>query len=81
VAIANHYLEERGTAAEREEDLKEVSVCEWCLERERLLHRAPYKTTSGRDCVKSLRLCLHGTCPQRTPVLMEAFFGPDSVQN
>ena len=27
--------------------------------------RVPYNTTSGRDCVKSLRLCLHGTCPQR----------------
>jgi len=26
--------------------------------------RAPYNTTSGRDCVKSLRLCLHGNCPQ-----------------
>jgi hypothetical protein len=24
--------------------------------------RAPYNTTSGRDCVKSLRLCLNGTC-------------------
>ena len=29
---------------------------------------APYNTTSGRDCVKSLRLCLHGTCPQRSRV-------------
>ena len=27
--------------------------------------RVPYNTTSGRDCVKSLRLWLHGTCPQR----------------
>ena len=27
--------------------------------------RAPYNTTSGPDCVKSLRLSLHGTCPQR----------------
>ena len=27
--------------------------------------RAPYSTISGRDCVKSLRLCLHGTCPQK----------------
>ena len=26
--------------------------------------RAPYDTTSGRDCVKSLRLCLHETFPQ-----------------
>ena len=26
--------------------------------------RAPYNNTSGRDCVKSLRLRLHGTCPQ-----------------
>ena len=26
---------------------------------------APYNTASGRDCVKSLRLCLHGTCPQK----------------
>jgi len=29
-----------------------------------LLHRAG---ASGRDCVKSLRLCLHGTCPQNPP--------------
>ena len=29
--------------------------------------RAPYNTASGRDCVKSLRSCLHGTCPRRTP--------------
>jgi len=27
--------------------------------------RAPYNTTGGRDCVKSLRICLPGTCPQR----------------
>jgi len=27
--------------------------------------RAPHNTTSGRDFVKSLRLCLHGTRPQR----------------
>ena len=26
---------------------------------------APYTTTSGRDCVMSLRLCLRGTCPQK----------------
>ena len=26
--------------------------------------RAAYTTASGRDCVKSHRLCLHGTCPQ-----------------
>ena len=26
--------------------------------------RTPYDTTSGRDCVKSLWLCLHGTRPQ-----------------
>jgi len=26
---------------------------------------APDNTTSGRDCVKSLRRCLHGTCPQK----------------
>ena len=25
---------------------------------------APHNTTRGRDCVKSLRLCLHGICPQ-----------------
>ena len=29
--------------------------------------RAPSNTTCGRDCVKSLRLCLHGTCPQTPP--------------
>ena len=27
--------------------------------------QAPYNTTSGRDCLKSLRLRLHGTCPQK----------------
>ena len=27
--------------------------------------RAPYSTFSGRDCVKSLRLCLHGIYSQR----------------
>ena len=26
--------------------------------------RAPHNTTSGRACVKTHRLCLHGTCPQ-----------------
>ena len=25
----------------------------------------PYNTSGGRDCVKSLRLFLHGTCPPR----------------
>ena len=28
--------------------------------------RAPYNTARGRDYVKSLRLCLHGTCTQRS---------------
>jgi len=27
--------------------------------------RAPYNATSERDCVTSLQLCLHGTCPQK----------------
>ena len=26
--------------------------------------KAPDHTTSGRDCGQSLRICLHGTCPQ-----------------
>ena len=29
--------------------------------------RAPFNTSSGRDCVKSLRLCLHGTHPKNFP--------------
>jgi len=37
----------------------------WSLGLIRDTVRAPYNTISGRDCVKSLRLCLHGTCPQR----------------
>ena len=28
--------------------------------------RASYNTTRGRESVESLRLCLHGTCPQKT---------------
>jgi len=32
--------------------------------------KAPYNTTSGRDCVKSLWICLHGTCPQSPRTLM-----------
>ena len=38
----------------------------WLVNPDRLLHRA-CNTTSGRDCVKSLRLCLHGTCPHTPP--------------
>ena len=26
--------------------------------------RAPFNNTSGRNCMKSLRPCLRGTCPQ-----------------
>ena len=34
--------------------------------------RAPYNTSSGCDCVKSLRLCLHGTCPQTARARVDA---------
>jgi len=36
----------------------------WSLGLIRDTVRAPYNTISGRDCVKSPRLCLHGTCSQ-----------------
>ena len=43
--------------------------------------RAPYNTTSGRDCAKSLRLCLHGTCPQNPPhaPVTGGVFCPDQI--
>jgi len=45
--------------------------------------RAPYNTTSGRDCVKSHRLCLHGTCPQREGEVVghkrHGFAGPEAL--
>ena len=42
--------------------------------------RAPYNTTSGRDCVESLQrvtlhFCLHGTCPQKRRRLRQAGWG------
>ena len=50
-----------------------LSVLISCLvARQRNVHvessvRAPYNTTSGRDCVKSLWRCLHWICPQTFP--------------
>ena len=40
----------------------------WSLGLIRDTVRAPYNTISGRDCAKSLRLCLHGTCPLKVSV-------------
>ena len=38
--------------------------------------RAPDTTAGGRDCVKSLRLCLHGTCPRHPRLPQRPPAGP-----